>query len=98
MTTNEPRSVSELLQILADTGTYQGMTDAEIQSIIDHEKEVSYAQGHANGLQENILNVRQQYETARTNATATALQGQRELLESIKNRASSTQLRVIQYG
>ena len=98
MPTNEPRSVAELLQILADTGTYQGMTDVEIQSVIDHEKEVSYLQGHSDGLQENVLNVRQQYENALTNATATALQGQRELLESIKNRASSTHLRVIQYG
>lgn len=98
MPTNEPRSVSELLQILANTGTYQGMTDAELQSIIDHEKEVSYAQGHTDGLQENVLNVRQKYEAALTNATATALQGQRELLESIMNRASSTRLRVIQYG
>lgn len=98
MPTNEPRSVSELLQILANNGTYQGMTDVEIQSIIDHEKEVSYVQGRTNGLQENVLTVRQQYESAMTSATATALQGQRELLESIMNRASSTRLRVIQYG
>lgn len=45
VTTNEEtqRSVQELLKL----ETYQGMTDAEIQSLIDYHKLSSYTQGKA---------------------------------------------------
>lgn len=39
------RSVSELLQL----DTYQGMTDAEIQSLIDFYKDESFNKGYASG-------------------------------------------------
>lgn len=45
------RSVSELLQL----DTYQGMTDAEIQSIIDYYKEDSYNQGWQAGNTSAVL-------------------------------------------
>lgn len=56
MTTNETeevkqRSVSELLQL----DTYQGMTDEEIQSLIDFYKHDSYTQGWQKGNTEAVL-------------------------------------------
>lgn len=94
MTTNEQRSVSVLLNILETDGTFQGMTDAEIQSIIDYEKQRSYNAGKTNQLQDS-------YESHRASIqamTITALQDQEAMLQSILNRASNPQLQVIQYG
>ena len=40
-TTQEPRTLDVLLSL----DTYQGMTDEEIQTIIDYEKEMAYGRG-----------------------------------------------------
>lgn len=45
------RSVSELLQL----DTYQGMNDAEIQSLIDFYKETSYTEGWQAGNTAGVL-------------------------------------------
>lgn len=98
MPTDEPRALSELIQILHETGTYQGMSDAEIQSIIDYEKTVSYNRGHNEGMHENNIAMQQHFDLAMAEATEATLQRQNDMLESILNRARTPQLRVIQYG
>jgi len=84
MTTDntEQRSVSELLQVLETEGTYQGMTDDEIRSIIEHEITSSNAQHRA----------------TMESLTAASLQAQETMLQSIIDRASNPQMQVVQYG
>ena len=98
MPTDEPRAISELMQILHETGTYQEMSDAEIQSVIDYEKTVSYNHGYNEGLHENNIAMQQHFDMAMAEATGATLQRQSDMIESILNRARNTQLRVIQYG
>lgn len=50
-TTETQRSVQELLKL----DTYQGMTDAEIQSLIDYTAKTSYTQG-ANDVATDTIN------------------------------------------
>lgn len=89
-----PRSVSMLLHILETDGTYQGMTDEEIQSIVDYEKQQSFNEGTIYQLQTEHAN-----HCASVQAlTTTALQEQESMLQSIIERASNPQLQVIQYG
>lgn len=56
-TTTEDRSIGDLL----DCKTYQGMTDTEIQSLIDYWRQYGYSEGYT------------ACETAQTNATQSAL-------------------------
>lgn len=88
------RSVSELLAILDDTGSYQGMTDAEIQSIVDYEKTLSFQRGRTEGT-ESVLT---QHCAAVSASTASALQAQTNMLQSIIDRATNLQLQGVQYG
>lgn len=88
------RSVSVLLNILQNDGTYQEMTDAEIQSIVDYEKHISYVEGKTEELQQNYMN----YNAQMQSQTATALQAQESMLQSIIDRASNLQLQVVQHG
>lgn len=90
----EPRTVSQLLYILETEGTFQGMTDAEIQSIIDYEKQRARIQGNTEQLETDFA----AHCAAIQANTATALQSQETMLQSILNRASSPRLQVIQYG
>ena len=94
MPTNEQRSVSVLLDVLATTGTYQEMSDAEIQSIVDYEKQRSYNEGQLHQMQDEYANNCASMQAL----TTTALQGQEDMLQSIIDRASNPQLQVIQYG
>lgn len=61
----EQRSISELLQL----DTYQGMTDAEIQSLIDFYKEDSYNQGYHAG---EIAALAQEWDKVVANSEAAA--------------------------
>lgn len=88
------RSVSVLLNILETTGTYQGMTDAEIQSIVDYEKQLSYVEGETAQTQQNYANHCASIQAL----TEAALQDQQTMLQFIVERASNPQLQVIQYG
>ena len=92
--TSTPRSVSALLHILETDGTYQGMTDEEIQSIVDYEKQLARMQGKTEQLQDEYAN----HCASMQALTATALQEQETMLQSIIERASNPQLQVIQYG
>lgn len=106
MTTNEeivqevneetptPRSVSELLHILETDGTYQGMTDEEIQSIVDYEKQLAHMEGSTEQLHNEYAN----HCASMQELTASSLQVQEAMLQSIIERASNPQLQVIQYG
>lgn len=93
-TENIQRDVSELLHILETEGTYQGMTDAEIQSIVDHEKHCARMAGRT----EQMASAQNaQYEHMRTRMDA-SLQAQETMLQSIIERASNPKLQVVQYG
>lgn len=92
--TSTPRSVSELLHILETDGTYQGMTDEEIQSIVDYEKRLAYMSGKQEQMQDEYAN----HCASMQALTTTALQEQESMLQSIIDRASNPQLQVIQYG
>ena len=106
MTTNEeivqevggenttPRSVSVLLHILETDGTYQGMTDEEIQSIVDYEKQLARMEGMTEQLHDEYAN----HCASMQELTASSLQVQEAMLQSIIERASNPQLQVIQYG
>lgn len=106
MTTNEeivqesgeetptPRSVSVLLYILETDGTYQGMTDEEIQSIVDYEKQLAHMEGSTEQLHNEYAN----HCASMQELTASSLQVQEAMLQSIIERASNPQLQVIQYG
>ena len=106
MTTNEeivqeigeetptPRSVSALLHILETDGTYQGMTDEEIQSIVDYEKQLARMEGST----EQVHNEYANHCASMQELTASSLQVQEAMLQSIIERASNPQLQVIQYG
>jgi len=88
------RGVSELLAILEDTGSYQGMTDAEIQSIVDYEKTLSFQRGRTEGT-ESVLT---QHCASVSAATTSALQAQTNMLQSIIDRATNLQLQGVQHG
>lgn len=88
------RSVAVLLNILQTENTFQGMTDAEIQSIIDYEKNISFMQGQSAQQQNNYTN----YRTTMQSRMDAALQEQQSMIESIMNRASNSQSTVVQYG
>ena len=89
-----PRSVSVLLHILETDGTYQGMTDEEIQSIVDYEKQLSRTEGSTEQLHNEYAN----HFASIQELTASSLQAQETMLQSIIERASNPQLQVIQYG
>lgn len=89
-----PRTVAVLLNILQTDNTFQGMTDAEIQSIIDYEKNMSFMQGQSAQQQNSYTN----YRTTMQSRMDAALQEQQSMLESIMNRASNSQSAVVQYG
>lgn len=88
------RSVAVLLNILQTENTFQGMTDAEIQSIIDYEKNMSYMRGQSTQQQSSYTD----YHTTMQSRMDAALQEQQSMLESIMNRASNSQSTVVQYG
>lgn len=90
----EPRSISILLHILAQDETYQGMTDAEIQSIVDYEKNLSYLDGKSDQIHDNQT----QHNAAMRTMVSQSLQAQESMLQSIVDRATSPQLQVVQYG
>ena len=90
--------MSELIEILNNTQSYQEMSDVEIQMIVEHEKEMSYGQGYNDGLAENITLSQRQFDNAILAETRNALQTQQNMLQSIIDRASNPQLQVIQYG
>lgn len=96
MTTDntEQRSVSELLHVLETEGTYQGMTDDEIRSIIEYEK----TRARIAGMNEEITSSNAQHRAAMESLTAASLQAQETMLQSIIERASNPQLQVVQYG
>lgn len=106
MTTNEeivqevneenstPRSVTVLLHILETDGTYQGMTDEEIQGIIDYEKQLARIEGSTEQLHDEYAN----HCASIQELTASSLQAQETMLQFIVERASNPQLQVIQYG
>ena len=96
MTTDntEQRSVSELLHVLETDGTYQGMTDDEIKSIIEYEK----ARARIAGINEELTSSHAQHRAAMESMTASSLQAQETMLQSIIDRATSPQLQVVQYG
>ena len=88
------RGVSELLAILEDTGSYQEMTDAEIQSIVDYEKTLSFQRGRTEGT-ESVLT---QHCASVLSTTANALQAQTSMLQSIIDRSTNLQLQGVQHG
>lgn len=92
--TSTPRSVTVLLHILETDGTYQGMTDEEIQSIIDYEKQLARIEGSTEQLHDEYAN----HCASIQELTASSLQAQETMLQSIVERASNPQLQVIQYG
>lgn len=98
MPTNDPRTLSELIEILSTTSSYQGMSDVEIQMIVEHEKGISHDQGYNEGLAENITLAQRQFDNTIIAETCDALQTQQNMLQSIIDRASNPQLQVIQYG
>lgn len=93
-TDNEQRSVSVLLSILETDRTYQDMTDAEIQSVIDYKVQESYSQGRIDLQREEYS----RYNNEMVEATQDALQNQQEMLQSIIDRASYPILKRVQYG
>lgn len=93
-TGNAQRSVSVLLDVLQREGTYQGMTDAEIQSLIDYEKNCSYM----DGAREQLAETQQQQRDRIAALTASSLQAQETMLQSIIDRATNPQMQVVQYG
>lgn len=88
------RTVSELLAILEETGSYQGMTDAEIQSIVDYEKTLSFQRGRTEGT-ESVL---AQHCATISAATESALQAQSSMIQSLIDRATNLQLQGVQHG
>lgn len=98
MTTNEEttvaRSVSILLEILANENTYQGMTDEEIQSIVDYKEHIAYQNGRA----DEGAAMQAQYNSEMLRVTQQSLQAETDLLQSIVERASNPVLEVVQYG
>ena len=88
------RTVSELLAILEDTDSYQGMTDAEIQSIVDYEKTLPFQRGRTEGT-ESVLT---QHCASVSATTTSALQAQSNMLQSIIDRATNLQLQGVQHG
>ena len=96
MTTDntEPRSVSELLHVLETDGTYQGMTDDEIQSVIEYEK----TRARIAGINEELTSSHAQPRATMESLTASSLQAQETMLQSIIDRATNPQMQVVQYG
>ena len=98
MPTNEEmtvaRSVSVLLEILANENTYQGMTDEEIQSIVDYKEHLAYQ----NGRTDEGAAMHAQYNSEMLRVTQQSLQAETDLLQSIVERASNPVLEVVQYG
>lgn len=88
------RSVSELLIILEQDDTFQGMTDAEIKSIIQYEKQLSEMEGNIKRLNKK----NEDYHSEMIKQTSESLQKQEAMLQSIIDRASNLQLKVVQYG
>lgn len=88
------RSVSVLLNELKTTNTFKEMTDEEIQSIINYEKQLSYNEGMIAQMQTEYAN----HYASMQELTASSLQAQETMLQSIIERASNPQLQVIQYG
>ena len=98
MSTNEEttiaRSVSVLLEILANENTYQGMTDEEIQSIVNYKEHMAYQNGRA----DESSAMHTQYNSEMLKVTQQSLQAETDLLQSIVERASNPVLEVVQYG
>lgn len=96
MTTDntEQRNVSELLHVLETDGTYQGMTDDEIKSIIEYEK----TRARIAGINEELTSSHAQHRAAMESLTASSLQAQETMLQSIIDRASNPQYTVMQHG
>lgn len=98
MSTNEEtttaRSVSVLLEILDNEKTYQGMTDEEIQSIVDYKEHFAYQNGRA----DESAAMHAQYNSEMLKVTQQSLQAETNLLQSIVERASNPVLKVVQYG
>lgn len=96
MTTDntEQRSVSELLHVLETDGTYQGMSDDEIQSIIEYEK----TRARIAGINEELTSSHAQHRATMESLTASSLQAQETMLQSIIDRATNPQMQVVQYG
>ena len=95
MPTNEnevttPRSVATLLTL----DTYQGMTDEEIQSLIDYHISITEASTRAATLND----VTAQNIAAVTTNSQTVAQAQAAMLQSIIDRATNLQLQGVQYG
>lgn len=90
----EPRSISILLNILAQDETYRGMTDEEIQTIVDYEKNLSYMDGKRDQLADNQA----QHHAEMRARISQSLQAQESMLQSIVNRATNLQLQVVQHG
>lgn len=88
------RSVSELLTVLEKDNTFQGMTDDEIRSIIKYEKQLSEMDGNIKRLNSKTTD----YHAEMSEQTATALQNQEKMLQSLVDRATNLQLKVVQYG
>ena len=93
-TNSTARTISELLNVLATTGTYQGLTDEEIQLIVDYEKNRSFIEGQSTTFQTNA----QSYHAAALAQNAASLQSQEIMLQSIIDRASNPQYVVMQHG
>lgn len=93
-TNSTARSISELLNVLATTGTYQGMTDEEIQIIVDYEKNRSYIEGQSTSFVADA----QAHRAAILAQNAASLQAQESMLQSIIDRASNPQYTVVQHG
>lgn len=98
MPTNEEttiaRSVSVLLEILDNEKTYQGMTDEEIQSIVNYKEHIAYQNGRA----DEGSAMHAQYNSEMLKTTQQSLQAETDLLQSIVERASNPVLKVVQYG
>ena len=95
MPTNEnevttPRSVATLLTL----DTYQGMTDEEIQSLIDYHISITEASTRAATLND----VTAQNIAAVTTNSQTVAQAQAAMLQSIIDRATNLQLQGVQHG
>lgn len=88
------RSVSVLLEILDNEKTYQGMTDEEIQSIVNYKEHMAYQNGRA----DECSVIQSQYTSEMVKATQQSLQAETTLLQSIVERASNPVLEVVQYG
>lgn len=95
MPTNEnevtaPRSVATLLSL----DTYQGMTDDEIQSLIDY----YVATAEANTRATTMNDITAQNIAAVTTNAQTVAQAQAAMLQSIIDRATNLQLQGVQHG